>query len=140
MYVPLAAVLSLVVVGVFLIGRRRGIPKTAAIVVLAGIAGVFGSLTYRRNQDYSSEERIWMDTIEKRPSNPRARINYGVLLLNRGEVTAAEPHLRAAVALDPDEEDAHLALGGGALLHRALWRRAGASETRRGAAGDRSGR
>jgi Flp pilus assembly protein TadD len=111
MYVPLAAIVSLAVVGAFAAGRRARFPKVAGLAAVVLVAGSLGALTHRRNEDYSSEERIWLDTIRKRPANPRARVNYAVLLLDRGEVTAAEPHLRAAVALDPDEEDAHLALG-----------------------------
>ena len=111
MYIPLAAVLSLTVVGVFLLGWRLHVPTWAAIGAVVVIAGIFGTLTYARNRDYASEEQIWADTIWKRPSNPRARTNYGVLLLARQKWREAESHLRAAVALNPKDAKAHVALG-----------------------------
>jgi len=36
----------------------------------------YGSMTYARNKDFWSAERIWRDTVSKRPDNPRARLNY----------------------------------------------------------------
>jgi Flp pilus assembly protein TadD len=111
MYLPLAAIVSLAVAGAFVAGRRAAVPRSAGFFAVAVVAAILGSLTHARNEDYSSEERIWLDTIRKRPSNPRARVNYSVVLLARGHATDAEPHLRAALAVDPDDEDAHLALG-----------------------------
>jgi Flp pilus assembly protein TadD len=111
MYVPLASVIALVVLGGFVIFERRRIPLTAGAVVVAVAAGVLGWLAYERNKNYASEERIWADTIRKRPDNPRARINYGVVLLEKGRTSEAEPHMRKAVALAPDDDEALLGLG-----------------------------
>jgi Flp pilus assembly protein TadD len=111
MYVPLAAVIGLIIIACVEAGRRWRIPAFAGIVALSTAAGALGWLTYSRNADYASEERIWADTIGKRPDNPTARVNYGVVLLAQGRTSEAEPHLRKAVELAPDEDEAQLALG-----------------------------
>lgn len=111
MYVPLASVIAFFVLGGFVISERRRIPLAVGAAAVAIAAGVLGWLTYERNQDYASEERIWADTIRKRPDNPRARINYGVALIENGRTSEAEPHLRKAVALAPDDDEAQLGLG-----------------------------
>lgn len=111
MYVPLAAIIGLVVLGAVEVIRLTRVPAIAGVVAVAIAATALGWLTYERNADYASEERIWADTIGKRPDNPRARINYGVVLLAQGRATEAEPHLRKAVTLAPEEDEAQLALG-----------------------------
>jgi Flp pilus assembly protein TadD len=87
------------------------LPAAVGICAVGAAAVLLGWLTHERNEDYTSEERIWADTLQKRPDNPRARINYGVVLLDAGRSTEAEPHLRKAVELDPTDSDAHVALG-----------------------------
>jgi Tfp pilus assembly protein PilF len=111
MYVPLAAVVGISVCGIFAYGRRLRIPAIAGLCAAGGAAILFGWVTHERNEDFASEERIWADTLEKRPDNPRAHINYGVVLLGQQRVAEAEPHLSRAVALDATDSDALLALG-----------------------------
>ena len=116
MYLPLAAIVAVVVFGVYeLIARLK--PRapfrmeTAGAVAIAGLVVTFAVMTDARNRDYGSYDRIWLDTIEKQPTNARARTNYASALLLRGEYAAAEPHLRAAVAAKPDFAEAHASLG-----------------------------
>lgn len=111
MYVPLAPVIALLVLGGFVVLERWRVPLAVGGATVAIAAGVLGWLTYQRNQDYASEELIWADTIRKRPDNPRAHINYGVVLLANGRTSAAEPHLRKAVELAPGDDAAQLGLG-----------------------------
>jgi tetratricopeptide (TPR) repeat protein len=75
------------------------------------VIATFGVMTYRRNADYTSDERIWSDTVAKRPSNSRARANYAAILVQQQRFTEAEAHLRAALALHPDYPEAHVNLG-----------------------------
>ncbi len=118
MYLPLAAVISLVIVGGFILPRR--LTATAAgrsTLAVAGVCAVgivtvaFGTMTYARNADYQNFERIWLDTITKRPDNARARNNYASALLARRAFQDAVPHLRTAIELNPDFAEAHANLG-----------------------------
>jgi Tfp pilus assembly protein PilF len=68
-------------------------------------------MTYARNRDYWSDERIWQDTVEKRPTNPRARVNYGVDLYAARRLPEAERELREAVRLKETSAPAHANLG-----------------------------
>jgi len=142
MYLPLAVVLALAVVGGYAWGGRRAIH--AGLVAAVGFAG----LTVARNADYGSEEAIWRDTIAKRPDNWRAhnalgselirqqRIPEGIaavetaLKLNQGEAKLYNNYANAlalpqvgrlpeaiaagerAVQLDPTYADAHNSLAG----------------------------
>src|SRR5207247_6543518 len=67
MYLPSAAVIVLVVVGGYEIGRRviARVP-IAGVVVLAAVAGTFAEITRARGRDYWSDERLWVDTVTKR--------------------------------------------------------------------------
>jgi len=122
MYLPLAAFICLGVVAGFEMGRRlvaraagertrRTAGRALAAVVVVAVAGTYGALTYARNQDFWSTERIWQDTVEKQPANSRARQNYGASLLQSGRTADAEGQLREAVRLKDTNAAAHLNLG-----------------------------
>jgi Tfp pilus assembly protein PilF len=111
MYLPLAAVVALVTALAFAIGRRAHIPWPVGAAAVGIAASILAMLTVARNADYTSEERIWRDTVRKRPANPRGHINYAVVLAGSNRAREAEPHLRAALTLAPNDADAHLALG-----------------------------
>jgi len=70
-YLSLAAVIGLVVLGLYTwIGRR-------SLIVFAAMAVGLGWLSVRRNEDYRSEVAIWNDTVVKCPGNSRACYNLG---------------------------------------------------------------
>jgi tetratricopeptide (TPR) repeat protein len=122
MYTALVGVVALALIGAYVLGQRvldrlvaglqlRRVVRAAAVVALAGVVGGLALLTLDRNRDYWSEERIWQDTVEKRPDNPRARLNYGVLLAAEGRYPEAEAHLREALRLKEPVAKAHQNLG-----------------------------
>jgi tetratricopeptide (TPR) repeat protein len=109
LYLPSAAVVCIVVLGAYAAAPRRfrvGLGVAAAVVVV-----VFVALTDSRNRDYQSYERIWLDTVQKRPLNARARINYATALLTTGRFPEAESQLREAVRLKPDSAEGQADLG-----------------------------
>ena len=125
MYLPLAGLIPLAVIVCF------KLPRTLAKVLLVGAVVVFGWVTHNRNEDYRDFDRIWLDTIAKRPDNARARNNYATSLLAQGRFADAEVHLRAAVARNTTFAEAEANLGvalsaqgqldeGAARLERAL--------------------
>ena len=114
MYLPLAAVITLVVGSAFAFGRRL-LSKEQGIV-LGGLTGglvvvLFTFLTIQRNQDYISALTIWQDAVEKRPNNARAHNNLGLALADAGKVQDATEHWEQALRLKPDFAEPHNNLG-----------------------------
>ena len=92
MYLPLAAVLTVIVVAVYSLLRwmvNRGVFSTNAARRVGGglvilVAVVLCGMTMRRNLDYSTEIAMWQDVTEHRPNNARAWNNLGLSLLKAG--------------------------------------------------------
>lgn len=102
MYLPLAAVLTLVVVVLHRwLGHRTWWLGGAVAVGL-------GVLTVDRNRDYRSEFGLWADVVEKYPQNARGQFNYANELAKRPDRRdEALAHYREAVRLKPDYPEAH---------------------------------
>ncbi len=111
MYLPLAAVVAAIVIGVYLlivylrarfasmpIVRRMLYILPRAITVLVTL--VLSLLTINRNFDYHSAERIWQDTVDKLPDNPRAHTSLGIELMHDGRINEAIDHFTTAIRLD----------------------------------------
>lgn len=120
MYLPIAGIISLLALTVFAVAQRIGglasppVPRglrIALILAAAAVIAVFARMTYQRNADYQSYDRIWLDTIDKRPRNARARNNYATSLLMNGHFADAGPHLRVAVEENPSFAEAEANLG-----------------------------
>jgi tetratricopeptide (TPR) repeat protein len=106
MYLPLASVVALVVLGLDrLMGRR-------SLILFAAMAVGLGCLTIQRNKDYSTIVSIWSDTIKKRPGNERAHLNLGIAFSRTpGRMPDAITEYQAALAIKPDFAEAHCNLG-----------------------------
>jgi len=119
MYLPLAAVLTAVVLGGYVAGRglvrRAKIPKyvgiAGATVLIAAAAVVLGLLTVRRNEAYRSELSIWQDTLAKVPYNYRAYLNCGAASSAKGQLQEAVAYYERALQVKPDFAEAHYNLG-----------------------------
>lgn len=110
MYLPLLAVIVPAIVGLhMLVGRR--IVAVALILTLA-----LGVMTRARNLDYRSVENLWMDTVAKRPGNPRAHLNLGNAARATNRIDAAIGHYETAVRLKPNYAEARYNLGSALLL------------------------
>ncbi len=111
MYLPLASVIAVIVIGGYHLGRRvlgtRAADRAwawrvADIGVWMGIiavAATLATMTRARNRDYWSNEGLFLDTVQKRPENAEARIGYGCELLKREHYGEAEAQLRVALTL-----------------------------------------
>jgi len=72
---------------------------------------VFGTTTFARNAEYSSQERLYAADVARRPSNARARSNLASVLIEQGRATDAEPLLLEAIRLNPSYPEAQANLG-----------------------------
>jgi tetratricopeptide (TPR) repeat protein len=105
MYLSLAAVISLAVMGLFSwMGRR-------CLMVVALLAVGSGFLTWRRNQDYRSAVAFWSDEVARFPNNAAVHDNLAVALSEAGRLQEALRHWRRALEIKPDYAGAHFNLG-----------------------------
>lgn len=107
MYLPLAAVVTTLVV---VLWSRLGRAAWAVVVVPAIAAGV---LTIRRNVDYRTAAGMWLCTAEAQPQNPRAWSGYGTLLFDAGRAAESLPYLERGVAAAPGDARYRLTLARG---------------------------
>jgi len=116
MYLPLAAIIALIVFGAHAILRdllpRQAFGRGAlfAVLLLPVLAALFATTT-QRNAVYASELLMWEDILTKRPDNPRALTAVGTAYLDRGKLPEGETLIRRAIALKPDSTEAHYQLG-----------------------------
>ena len=132
MYLALAAVIALGVVGaVVWLGRWSG-------WVLAAVALASGVMTNLRNADYRDETALWRDTVAKRPSNALALTNLGRACQRLGKMDEAILFYERATVQNPRSVEARFNLGL-ALAHGGRWGEAiGAYENARAVAPGRA--
>ncbi len=114
MYLPLAAVVTMVVIGAFAIGKRllnRRPGVALGCLAAVSVAVVLTGLTIQRNRDYRSALTIWQDTVAKRPNNPRALGSLGNALAELDDVAAALERFERALRIKPDDAELHYNLG-----------------------------
>ena len=115
MYLPLAAVITLVVLAGerllrVLIASSR-VRTVVAATLLIGLVAALGARTIRRNGDYRSEVSIWRDAIVQRPTSARAHTNLCEALTRQGRLQEAIAQCAEALTIRPDSIEAHLNLG-----------------------------
>jgi len=98
MYLPLAAVLCLIVLGAY--AALKPLRRPAAWVLVLAAAGALGWRTHQRNAAYSSVLAIWRDTIKNCPSSFRAHSDYGAELIGT-DPDAAVIEIDRAIELNP---------------------------------------
>jgi tetratricopeptide (TPR) repeat protein len=114
MYLPLASVIALAVVGTAVLGKqvlRRQQGAVLAALVGGLVAVLLTFLTIQRNRDYQSAPGIWQDTVQQLPTNYRALANLGLALAQQGNPQEAIGYYEQALLLKPDFAVAHYDLG-----------------------------
>jgi tetratricopeptide (TPR) repeat protein len=118
MYLPLAAVVVLIVIGaheIITCASRRRPSDNLGRWIEAGLTAVaiagLGYATVHRNQTYRSELAMWSDNLARRPDNPRVHLSLGAALQHQGRFDEAIAHYSEAIRLKPDYQDAHDNLG-----------------------------
>jgi tetratricopeptide (TPR) repeat protein len=120
MYLPLVAVVTLLVIGGFEAGRcwlsSRMVSWKVLVASVAGLVVLaLTILTIRRNDDYTSAVALWQDTVAKCPNNSRAHNNLAKSLLEVGRTAEAIAHSQEAIRLKPRDAHAHYNLSQGFL-------------------------
>jgi tetratricopeptide (TPR) repeat protein len=124
MYLPLAAVVTLAVFGVYLAWRRLSgmdemtaaernkavVTRWAPAAFLAVIALAFGWATINRNSAYASEELIWNDVIAKHPDNWRAYASLAKMADETGRTADAVKLYDQAASKNQNEPQVQLNL------------------------------
>ena len=116
MYLPLAAVLSAVVLAVQAgLDRLGGLSargrRLSGFLLLGGSLVALGVLTIQRNGLYASDLELWKATVSVRPRSALAQANVGQALISRGRIAEARPYCEEAVRLDPTKPNARYNLG-----------------------------
>jgi tetratricopeptide (TPR) repeat protein len=125
MYLPLAALVALAVVGGYSLARRafcrpaadtrRSAGNRAAMALVAALslvlAGVYGAVDAHRLAAYQDVIGLWRGTIAHQPHSHFAHHNLAVALSAAGHQREAIEHFRETLRLKPDFYAAHYCLG-----------------------------
>jgi protein O-mannosyl-transferase len=123
MYLPLAAVLTAMVLGIWWLSeeflvprlpvdrRRPVVLKSIGFGAIALLAVALGCKSYARNRDYRSLLSIWETTARHCPENARAQNNYGKALSENGRADEAIVHFRTAMKIESNYTDPWTNLG-----------------------------
>jgi protein O-mannosyl-transferase len=79
---------------------------TAAIAALILLAMAYG--TWQRNVVWRTEESLWLDATTKSPDNGRGLMNYGVIQMNKGNLSVAADYFTRALRYTPDYSYLHV--------------------------------
>jgi len=90
--------------------------RTCFGIALAILVVLHGARTLVRNQDWASEERLFLHDLAVSPDSVKVQNNAGVILVAQGQIEAGIEHFRRAIAIDPSHGGAHGSLGNALLL------------------------
>ncbi len=110
MYLPLVAVLSVILVAAARLLEAVSKPGTRRLIAIGAVGAVlavFVSLTLVRNGEYATGVSIWQTVVDRRPTG-RAHYYLGRELRDVGRRDDAIAHYRLGLATSPD---AHYAMG-----------------------------
>jgi tetratricopeptide (TPR) repeat protein len=85
--------------------------KRTAYVIMAVLLLALTSRTLIRNEDWRSQENLWVTTAKLAPNNPRALHNMGASYLVKGKLKEAEEAFKKTIQLAPYFADAYNNLG-----------------------------
>jgi pentatricopeptide repeat protein len=91
------------------------VARRAGIVTVLLAAALLAVVTWRRNEDFATETRLWTETVRYRPNDPCAHNNLGSALVLSGQVEASIPQFEAALRVAPAYTPAHRNLGSALL-------------------------
>ncbi|HUI06611.1 MAG TPA: tetratricopeptide repeat protein [Verrucomicrobiae bacterium] len=105
MYLPLAAVVSVVVMGLYSVVGRQSL----AVFAVMGIG--LGFLTWRHNWNYQNEIAMRIHAVAEFPNDPASHYYLGVALGKVGRIQEEIAQYEQALRIDADYAPAHYGLG-----------------------------
>ena len=75
--------------------------KVLAPIIFTVSSLCYAEITWNRNKDWQSEEKIFLSTLKHYPNNARAHFNYGYQQEEKNPLKAEE-HYKKAIALEAD--------------------------------------
>jgi tetratricopeptide (TPR) repeat protein len=126
MYLALAAIVPLVVVGGYCLLQRLGSTERTTIrraassrptairtmvVLTLVVVVVFTGVSMRRLLAYENELTLWQEVVRHQPLDYMGHLNMGVQLFNSGKATEAMSYYREALRLKPDSSQVHYNVG-----------------------------
>lgn len=123
MYLPLAPLLALVVVGAYCLLKRLLAPSSAGrasagtrplaivVVIAAMLAFAGGLVSTRRLAAYENMTTLWQDTLLHQPDNFIANYNLACCLNANGQTVEAIGYFERAVQLRPNVPRVRISLG-----------------------------
>ncbi len=114
-YLALAGTVAMAVsVGVYsfekLIARFQWLRPVGPLVALL-LLSFLACSTWGRAEAYSSEERLWSDTLRKNPNSSMAHNNLGLALAAKGNAAEAKQEYENALQANPNNPEARNNLG-----------------------------
>ncbi len=111
MYLPLAAVVALAVMGMKWLVLHQCKRRKPAIAISTIIVVVLAVSTWTRNQLYADPVALWRDAIAKATDHPRPHNALGYALMSRGDIAGAMLEFEGALKLDPQNAGAYANMG-----------------------------
>ncbi len=112
MYLPLALLIVLGLLGFSAVARRFLRPRRRRILVYAASVAVLVTLwswrTIVRNRLFTRADAVWQNVLDHAPDNFRACHNLGISLLAAGEPDRALPLFRRAIQLQPKAAEPYI--------------------------------
>ena len=112
-YLPLIAVLALVAAGISSALPVKAVRFTAPALVL-----VLAGLTFQRARVFSTDERLWVDTLAKNPASWNAHNNLACIRAEQHLMDEAIEHFETSLKIHPRNAKAHLNLGRALAMRR----------------------
>jgi protein O-mannosyl-transferase len=119
MYLPLASLVVLFVVGGYLLAQRvfkqaakaQSLPRLATFAPLVVFVLAFGLISSARLRAYQNPIQLWFEVVQHQPQNALAHGNLGSLYAKSGRLAEGISELQIAVSLDAGDHPALTNLG-----------------------------